>query len=315
MASEQLAFAPTPKITPKLDVNQSALKVSVNKKELTVTGEQFAVSFDKNNGSISSLIYHGKEQFLQNSTPDFWRAPTDNDFGDKSPTTSKVWRTAAKDIYSKSFHYQAVGQDIVIDIEQAIPAVESRQKVTYTVSPSGEIQVKNWFYAAEHKKHPEMPRLGMKFTFDKSMDKVQWYGRGPIENYWDRKEAAYVGLFDATVDELFTPYVRPQESGHRTDVRRVALFNDNGEGIEFVSDYTMGFNASHYDISEFWYKKMKPLRQHPSDLVKSDYVFVNIDHRQRGVGGTDSWRETPLFNYTIPWGDYQYSFRIRPISK
>ncbi|MDO6721323.1 glycoside hydrolase family 2 TIM barrel-domain containing protein [Psychrosphaera sp. 1_MG-2023] len=315
LASEQLAFAKTPKITPKLDVTNDALKVSVNEKVLTVTGDTFAVSFDKNNGSISSLIYHGKEQFLQSSTPDFWRAPTDNDFGDGMPKESLVWHKAAEGIFNNSFTYKMSGQDVIVELEQSIPAVESRQKVTYTVSPSGEIQVNNWFYAAEHKKHPEMPRLGMKFTFDKSMDKVQWYGRGPIENYWDRKEAAYVGLYEATVDELFTPYVRPQESGHRTDVRHVALFNDKGEGVEFVSDYTMGFNASHYDISEFWYKKMKPLRQHPSDLVKSDYVFVNIDHRQRGVGGTDSWRSTPLFDYQILWGDYQYSFRIRPITK
>lgn len=315
VATEQLAFAKTPRITPRLPATVSKLAVQDVNETLTVTGESFSIGIDKISGDINSLIYHGEEQFAKSSKPDFWRAPTDNDFGDKSPKAGIVWRDAGKNVVNKTVSYRKVAQNVVIDIEQSIPAVEARQMLTYTIAPSGEVAVNVWFYAAEHKKHPEMPRLGMKFTFDKEMDNVQWYGRGPIENYWDRKEAAYVGIYQSSVDDLFTPYVRPQENGHRTDVRRVALFNDQGKGVEFVSDYTMGFNAQRFNIEDFWYKKVKGERHHPNELEASDFVFLNIDHRHRGVGGTDSWRSAPLFKYTIPWNDYQYSFRIRPVSR
>jgi beta-galactosidase len=197
--------------------------------------------------------------------------------------------------------------------EHYLPAVESRLFTTYSVTQNGEIDLDVYFYAAPHKRQSALPRIGTQFVLNNDYNQVHWYGRGPHENYTDRKDSAFVGSFVSSVSDLYEPYVRPQENGHRSDVRTVAFVNNKGKGIEFIGAPLIGFNASHtnmhdYDVSS---EQVSKRNMHPTDLPQYDKVFVNIDLAQRGVGGTDSWGAKPLFEYTLPWLDYRYQYKIR----
>ncbi len=313
IASEQLDFKAEPLPTAKLADSSTPLSVKEDDSKIEISNAKFSYALDKKSGLVTSLKY-GKEELLKGSPkPNFWRAPTDNDFGEKFQNKAKIWRTAGDKLELKSIDIKKSETQVVISLEHYLPVVESRYKTTYEIASNGEIRVDAWFYAAEHKKQSELPRIGMKFELPLSFDQVEWYGRGPIENYSDRKSAAYVGLYKSTVKDLYTYYSRPQENGYKTDVRRVAFLNKKGEGVEFVGESLIGFGAQVFDVNDYEFDVKRGL--HPADIKAKDRIFVNIDHRMRGIAGTDSWRTPPLFQYTIPWNDYRYSYRIRPYTK
>jgi beta-galactosidase len=160
---------------------------------------------------------------------------------------------------------------------------------------------------------PELPRLGMKMEIPAGFEKLTFYGRGPQENYWDRKTGAFIGLYQSTVDEQYVPYISPQENGNKTDVRWFALQNDNGTGLMFTADSLISFSALHYTIENLTQKKRGT--RHTTDLKKNDFVSLNIDYGQTGVGGDNSWGARPLDKYTLWPKKYKYSFRLIPISK
>jgi beta-galactosidase len=145
---------------------------------------------------------------------------------------------------------------------------------------------------------------------------ITYYGRDPHENYSDRKASAFVGLYNTNVDDLYVPYVRPSENGYRTDVRHVSFTDDKGKGITFSAEKLIGFGAQYYATDDYDVNKKDHVRRnlHPNDLIKKDRLFVNVDFKQRGVGGINSWGEAPLANYIMPWLDYRYSFSISPAS-
>lgn len=317
VASEQLSFAPVARVIPKLENKGNTVKVTQTEAQLTLKGDGFSVGIDGQTGQLNSLVYHGQEQFKAAAKPNFWRAPTDNDLGENylKKEGAKIWKKAGDQLEAKSIKVTRDKEQVVVVVEQYLPVVEATQHITYTLMNSGELQIDNWFYAAPHKKQPQLPRLGMLFSFDQSMEQVNWYGRGPLENYWDRKQAAYVGDYQASVDELYVPYIRPQENGLKTDVRSVAFVNKQGKGVEFVADTLFSFGAERFDINDYSDKSRKTGPRHPKDINPTDTVFVKIDYRHRGVAGINSWGVAPLHHYTVPWNDYRYSFRIRPISK
>jgi len=316
-ATAQLAFAKQPVITPSLAQTTKSkhqpLKLMQSSKAITISGKGFRYKIDKKKGLLTQIDYAGNNLLKAPAKPNFWRAPTDNDFGEKFTKKSAIWRTVSDQLELKSLKVSSTATQVIVKVGHYLPKVESKQFTTYTFDASGELKVDNQFYAAEHKKLPALPRIGMLFELDKTFEQVNWYGRGPMENYWDRKTAADVGLYQSTVDDLYVPYVRPQENGYRSDVRRVAFSNKKGQGIEFVADYLLGFGAERYSIDEYAFEK--GVNQHPNELKASDSLYIKIDHRQRGVAGTDSWRSSPLYQYTIPWRDYQYSFRLRPYNQ
>jgi beta-galactosidase len=153
----------------------------------------------------------------------------------------------------------------------------------------------------------------MNFRIPAKFSNVKWYGRGPFENYWDRHTAAFVGVYEITVNELYFPYVRPQENGTRTDIRWMALTDESGDGlmiagVPLVSASALPFTTSQLDYTDNEFR-------HTVDLIPNDFIDINVDYRQTGVGGNDSWGARPLLKYTLPAGKYSYSYRIRPIHK
>jgi beta-galactosidase len=160
---------------------------------------------------------------------------------------------------------------------------------------------------------PELPRFGMNFRIPAEFSRMKWYGRGPFENYWDRHTAAFVGVYESDINDLYFPYVRPQENGTRTDIRWMALTDVNGDGLliagmPLISASALPFTTNQLDYTENEFR-------HTVDLVPNDFIDLNIDYRQTGVGGNDSWGARPLPVYTLYSSNYNYSFRIRPINK
>jgi beta-galactosidase len=174
---------------------------------------------------------------------------------------------------------------------------------------TGDLIIKNHFIPGKMEL-PELLRFGMRMRVPKNLQQVQWYGRGPHENYWDRKTSAFIGLYGNTVQEQYVKYVSPQENGYKTDVRWVALSQKNGVGLLAVGQPILCFSALPYSIEDLTQESRGT--KHPTDLVERDFVEFHIDYKQTGVGGDNSWGARPLEKYTLQAKEYSYSFRLRP---
>ncbi len=297
-------------------ITSDLLRYKEMKQEVTFAGNDFSMVIDRQSGLISSIKYSGEEMLKAPSHPEFWRAPVYNDleiggYESKFAVYQFLGRNTALTAMSV---LRESDSEITVKLEHALPAIESRYFTTYHIHGNGEVKVDIWFYAAEHKKFGELPRLGTMFELGTQFDNIEYYGRGPHENYADRKASAFVGLYQTDVASLYVPYVRPSENGYHTDVRYVTFSDQDGKGIRFSAPEYIGFGAQYYSTDDYDASKKDHVHRnmHPNDLKKRDRIFVNIDHRQRGVGGTDSWGSTPLPNYILPWLDYRYSFQFGP---
>ena len=191
-------------------------------------------------------------------------------------------------------------------------ADSSRYQTTYTVLGNGVIHVHSSF-APGYGELPRMPRFGMRMEMPNEFQHLQWYGRGPHESYWDRKAGARVGLFGGLVSEQYHPYIRPQESGNKTDIRWMSLRNDRGIGLLVVGDPLLSGSALHYTQEDLDDGEEKDQR-HSGELRELDLVALNIDFKQMGVGGINSWGPTALPDYSLPYRAYGYSFTLKPYS-
>ncbi|MDP5031552.1 glycoside hydrolase family 2 TIM barrel-domain containing protein [Paraglaciecola sp.] len=315
VASSQLALKPAARSeSPALA--SGIIDVQDNEQQLliatTSNNHKTSIAFDKTSGWLSRYDLAGKNMLVAALRPEFWRAPTDNDFGEQFPKKAEVWKLAGQHSTLTQFNWKQLNdQQIEIKTEHYLADVESRYLSTYLVSASGQVDVDHWFYAAPHKFQSALPRIGNLMQIPGEFDQVSWFGRGPHENYWDRKTSALVGRYSMSVDELYFPYVRPQENGYRSDVREVSFTNKDGQGLQVTGLPMIGFGAQFYDVHDYDQFDKKGL--HPHDLPKKEHIFINIDYKQRGIAGTDSWGSSPLYQYTLPWRDYRYGFSIKPI--
>jgi len=301
----------------KIDIS-GLPKITLNEtKDLfQITGKNFSVAFDKKKGQITSLLFKGTEVIQAGPVPNFWRAPTDNDFGWNMPRKLGVWRKAgAKRIINKVTAKQINPQEVRIDVVSNLPAGNSRYFTTYLIYGSGDIIITNKFQPGSVEL-PEMPRFGMNMILPAELDNISWYGRGPHENYWDRKTGASIGVYSGKVMDLYHPYIRPQENGNRTDIRWVALTNDKGIGLLAVGMPLLSISAHHFLIDDFDPGDEKRQR-HTYHLKIRNLVSLNLDHKQMGVGGDTSWGERARAHpeYRLPVKEYSYSFRLRPFSQ
>lgn len=297
-----------------ITVAKRDLRVREGAEGLSISNRNIVVGFDRNSGQLNQLRLSGVELLAEAVRPEFWRAPVDNDFEARGYQDSlRVWQHVGRDAELKDLRVerQADGE-VVVTTEHWLGAVQSRYQVEYRIHGDGRLGVAIRFNAAPHQQQPEFPRIGSLFALKPEFSHVHWYGRGPHENYADRKSSALVGRYDAKVEDLFVPYVRPQENGYRTDVREVNFTNTQGQGIRFSGDPLLGFGASYFDTDQFdaSMDQVKKRNMHPFQLITQDRIFVNIDLAQRGVGGTDSWGSPPLYEYTLPYLDYRYQFEI-----
>ena len=306
--------------------------ISVTKKNevITLSGAGFEVGIDGNNGKIVTLDYGNGNLILQGMQPNFWRAPTDNDYGYSMPERLKEWKLASTIQPLQSLELKYDDQELTLDLIQlspnpfkiqnnlelvatySLPAVDGEVAITYSINNKGEILIRNSLMNIKENL-PILPKFGTNFIISQEYNNVNWYGRGPHENYQDRKTSALIGSYNAKVKDLYYPYIRPQENGNRTDIRTVAFTNDNGKGIMITATQPFEFSAHHQYNSDFDEGPEKNQR-HTFDIPKRDLININIDYKQMGVGGDNSWGLMPHKAYQLHPEDLSYSFILKPIN-
>ncbi len=290
-----------------------------------VKGEGFTVVFDKNAGIMKSYKA-GETEFLQTGpVPDFWRAPTDNDFGNGLNKRAAVWRKAGEKRRVTSVTVEEIpgaakikiSFDLIGDTGEPI----ARYNSYYAVMGSGDVQVNNQFIMAGNDL-PEIVRMGMNLVMPRRFSQFTWLGRGPQEAYQDRKTGAFTGLYQCSVEDLYFPYVRPQENGNRTDVRWAAVTDQAGYGLMFKGLPLLEVTAHHQIMEDFespvrtvgrYVDGEKVVNRHINDVKTRDLTSVNVDYKQMGVGGDDSWGARTHEPYRLTEKEYNYSFIIRPV--
>ncbi len=324
-AAEQFALPYS--LEPILHPSDKLPKVTVGENETTVTisGEGFTIAFDKSTGILTSYKIGDAEFLKLGPIPDFWRAPTDNDFGNGLDKRSRVWRKAGetrKIAAVKVMHRGSVARvtldfDLVNETQEAIATYQS----AYTVYGSGEIRVDNHFKMTREGL-PEIVRMGMNLIMPRHYDQITWLGRGPQENYQDRRTGAFVGLYKMPVAETGYPYVRPQENGNRTDIRWAAITDTTGNGLLFKGLPLLEVTAHHQIMEDFespvktvgrYVDGEKVVNRHINDVKPREFTSVNIDFKQMGVGGDNSWGAWTHAQYRLTAKEYHYSFIMRPV--
>jgi len=313
VAGEQLKISDVQLNAPTRPSSSKNLVLRENDQILSITGEDFKIQFSKQTGALSGYEINGYEMITSPLVPDFWRAPTDNDFGNKMPERCIIWKEAGAGGVLRSIKKAQISDSrIQINTEIFFNSIDGLVKVEYLLEGTGRIDVK-YEFSAQKEKLPEIPRIGMVMHLAKEFDHLKYYGRGPWENYVDRNTAAFVGIYESKVKDQYFAYGRPQENGHKSDVRWLSLSNYSGLGLKIVAlDETLEFNALHQSTSSFDPGTQKLLRT-PLDVDEGDFVELHIDHRMMGVGGDNSWAAKPHDAYMY-YADkeYKYGFSIIP---
>jgi beta-galactosidase len=281
-------------------------------KQLRINGENFSLVFDKTTGILEIFSYNGINLIRKGPEPNFWRAVTDNDFGFDMPREMGIWKDASKNRKLVNFAVNSPSpKSLNIMVEYRLSETGSVYFIEYVVFGNGEIIVRNSFQAGD-KDPPYLPRIGTRLSLPEQFNRVQWFGRGPFENYSDRKTAAHVGLYIKKVDKLYFPYISPQENGNRTDTRWITFTNEKGFGLMVTGMPFLSWSALPYTQEDLDRKSRGS--KHTFDLKKRTFISVNLDLNQMGVGGDNSWGAWPHNQYLIPAGEYHYQFRISPIN-
>jgi beta-galactosidase len=312
VASEQFELPWHSEAEPSAVTPDAALSLEDGPREAVVSGRDFVVVFDKMTGTLASYTFQGRELIESGPEPNFWRAPTDNDFGNGMNRRLAAWRRASLERQLKSMTVVQEKNDLVtVTAKFDLGAVPASHTVRCTISGDGGVFFANDFDPRAGAKLPEMPRLGMRLAMPKGFERIQWLGRGPQENYWDRKTAAFVGLYETTLAGETCPYVAPQEYGTRSDTRWVAVRDKDGVGLLIVGQPVLGFSALPHWPEDLTLESRGA--KHPIDIIKRDFTCLALDQSQMGVGGDDSWGARVHPEYTIPAKSCSYSFMIRPI--
>lgn len=314
IAYEQFALTETTPV-PAAVIAKATVSVNKTAEAFTVTGKDFSISFDIIHGVLKSYTLQ-QQQLLQNGpTPAFWRAPTDNDIGAGFNKNMRKWRNAYDEakLLSATTSKKEDGSYEVIFTKELL-AGDALQKQTFTVYANGIIKVLNEFTAVKGK-HPLLMRFGNDLQLNKQFENIEWYGRGPGENYWDRKTASLVGIYKQTAQQQYFAYARPQESGNKSDTRWAAFTNAKGKGIRIeMADSLLNFAALPYSMDDLD-PEVNKKQYHSGELVERNELYLHIDLQQTGLQGIDSWGSWPLQQYQLPYKNQQYSYWIKPIRK
>ncbi|GAO27575.1 glycoside hydrolase family 2 TIM barrel-domain containing protein [Geofilum rubicundum] len=313
IATEQMAFEGNSYFSTELTDSSAEFEVKNEDHSVEVSGENFNVRLDKRWGGISHFRYNGKNLIQGSPQPDFWRAPTDNDFGNHMPANSHVWRLAGRNKEVKNVTVEEAEGAVSMKVHFFLKDVQSDYYMTYTVTPDAAIRI-DVEYTAGVEGLPEMPRFGMEMTLSGEFDNFTYYGRGPWENYSDRNYASHIGIYLSDVEDQYHPYIRPQETGNKTDVRWLTLTNDEGVGLRVEGVQPLSVSALHFQSEDFDPGLTKK-SQRTVDVYPSWNVFLNVDLAQRGLGGDDSWGRLPHREYRLLEDSYSYSYVLKPALK
>ena len=320
--------------------NGPKLTVTTEGDNLKVVSSKVSFVFDKKSGIVTSYKVDGTEYFNNGFgiQPNFWRAPTDNDYGNGGPKREQIWKQSSKNFSIAEATAKMEDSNAVIDVTYQLAARNS-YVVTYKIYPSGVVNASLKFTALE-KAEPNAPRIGVRFRLPEIMDNISYLGRGPQENYWDRKAGSMIDLYKTTAEKMYYPYVRPQENGHHSDTRWVTLTAVKGKGLLIEGNPTIEFNALRNTIEDFDDEEQTALprqwnnftpemvanhdeaqakdvlrrQHHVNDVTPRNFVEVCVDMKQQGLAGYDSWGARPEPAYTLPANrEYQWGFTLIPL--
>lgn len=276
-----------------------------------LTGKHFKIVFDKSKAILQNYIRNGVPIIKQGPVPAFYRAPTDNDIGAGFNTNLRMWRNA----YDSGIQATCLAQRLSdgsykITLNKTLLNGDAVHEQNVYVYGDGSLRIENKFTAVKGN-YPLLLRAGTDIVLDTSYNMIEWYGRGPGENYWDRKTASFIGRYKQTIDEQYYPYARPQESGNKTEVRWVSFTAGKKQLIKFqFADSLLSFSALRYNLDDLDPEPEKK-QYHSGELNKRDALFLHVDLQQTGLQGIDSWGAWPMQKYRIPFKNYQYSYWIK----
>jgi beta-galactosidase len=297
----------------KASVRSPKLTLETKGEQLLFSSGNVKGSFDVKNGLWSTYSISGQSLLRQLPQPYFWRAPTDNDFGSGMPANLGVWRTVHQNrkLVKASVLHQSP-DSVVLEAHYLLADINAPYSLRYVIDGDGAVTVTASINTG-NLSLPELPRFGMRMELPAGYENLRWYGRGPYENYSDRKWASFIGVHTSTVTEQYTPYIRPQENGYKTDNRWLEISGPAGRlRIEAVKD-PFCFSALHYYTEDFDPGLTKK-QQHINDVVPKKHAVLQVDLNQRGVGGDNSWGALPHDPYRLTNKTYSYSYRIRLLS-
>ena len=279
---------------------------------LIVEGENFIIEFNKHNGYLSRYEADGMQLLNPGAqlTPNFWRAPTDNDYGAGLQHWYAVWKNPGLKL--TSLKQSIENEQAIVQAEYEMKAVKGKLFLTYVINNEGAVKVTQKMEAGKEEKVSDMFRFGMQMQMPENFNEVEYYGRGPVENYADRNHSTLIGKYRQTVAEQFYPYIRPQETGTKTDLRWWRVLNISGNGLQFVGDAPFSASALNYSIESLDDGVQKDQRHSP-EVAKAPFTNLCIDKVQMGLGCVNSWGTLPLEKYRVPYQDYEFSFILTPV--
>ena len=284
---------------------------------IAVTTPNLTFKIDRTTGLISEYAYNGKSMLGEGGTlkPNFWRAPTDNDMGAGLQKKFKVWKNPQMNLKNIDVKKDKKANTVTIVTSFDMPEVQGQMDITYLVfANTGAVKVTEDFKATEGAKVSDMFRFGMLLQMPYSMEKSTYYGRGPIENYSDRKDCMRIAIYNDDADNQYFPYIRPQESGTKSDIRWWKQTDATGLGLQVKSCAPFYASALHFDTEELDDGDEKEQR-HSFDLKKSKFTNLFLDAAHMGVGGENSWGAWPLEKYRVHYGNKTFNFVLIPQTK
>ena len=292
----------------------SKIEVEETNSYVKVSAERMSVTIGKKTGMIDYLDVDGEPmlKFRESMTPEFWRAPTDNDYGASLQKKMRVWKNPQMNL--KSFDKSENKDSVVLTANFEMPEVKAELMLRYRINAAGEVAVTEKMTTDKEAKVADLFRYGMQLQMPASFSKLEYYGRGPEENYIDRHSSSFIGKYEANVKDEYYPYVRPQESGNHTDIRYFSIFNPTtGKGITFEGYAPMECSAIPYLVEDLdaGIEKEHAWGQHSGDLVEKGLVQLHIQQRQFGLGCIDSWGSSPMEKYRMHYQDRCFSFVIK----
>ncbi|MCC8171913.1 MAG: DUF4981 domain-containing protein [Parabacteroides sp.] len=291
-------------ITPEIKTNE--------RNYLVVSNDKFTVEFDKENGFLTKYEVNGRDMLETGYalTPNFWRAPTDNDYGAGLQLRYKAWKNP--ELKLVSLDQEMTDGMALVKAEYELKAVSAKLYLTYLINNQGSVLVNQKLTADKNAKVSPMFRFGMQMQMPENFGQIEYYGRGPIENYADRNNSTELGKYRQTVAEQFYPYIRPQETGTKTDIRWWKQLDKDGNGLEFVSEAPFSASALNYTIESLDDGDRKDQRHSP-EVEPVPFTNLCIDKVQMGLGCVNSWGTLPLEKYMLPYGDYEFTFIMKPV--
>lgn len=284
----------------------------LNRSHIIISNDNAVFRFRKADGFMDIMDVNGMRVLKSGSMlkPNFWRAPTDNDFGAKLQNRLAKWKNP--EFRLKELTADSLDGKAVVRALYDIPAVHASLSLEYTMEADGSLTVTQKMTADTTRREPMMFRFGMELTAPKSFDHIEYYGRGPHENYSNRNSSAPLGIYRQSVSEQFHPYLRPQETGTKTDVRWWTVYDRAGNGLKFVAPRPFSISTLHYALNTLDDGQYKSQR-HSETLPEDNLTNILIDYAQMGMTGIDSWSSIAEPEYRLPYGDYEFTFRIEPV--